>query len=448
MFRSSSSSSSSSLSLSSTPSCGDGTLIRRLSSVERESSTTAEGGCHWMDKKSSTIESAPSRNSSSSSSSSSLVEQEQEEEEEEETELKQEKQQRRPLAASPQRRHFQILNLIKVVQDKDKTSETRATTTTTSTSTSKTPTKKEFDLEEFLARRHMTKTQERWNALTMLPMSVYCFIYLVSLSWIKHEYIRHEQENYLADPLLFNPMSPTYDSTTLSGSPRDLWLHEWFYSATFNTLRSWSSVPTSGCLPTSFPLPALPPLPILAILLGTWLHLPFPFLYHWKYANELDRIARMHHWTRRMDHAMIHFCSSLFAYGTSGSVDYYLLCCCFNFYCMYEHFQPKLRKPSTNQICISIAISSYSLPILVRAGWTKFGLFWIINATAMWLFSQYPIGGWSHAAFHLVMGWTTPLFMSVAVNLPMAQPQLVFAAQCAVWAQEQQSGWSALPTTQ
>ncbi|KAL7556412.1 hypothetical protein ACA910_017394 [Epithemia clementina (nom. ined.)] len=66
----------------------------------------------------------------------------------------------------------------------------------------------------------------------------------------------------------------------------------------------------------------------------------------------------------------------------------------------------------------------------------------------MWLFSQYLIGGWSHAAFHLVMGWTTPLFMSVAVNLPMAQPQLQFAAQCAVWAQEQQSGWSALPTTQ
>ena len=260
-----------------------------------------------------------------------------------------------------------------------------------------------FTSHKFAAGRRMTKSQERWNAITMLPMSIYCFFHLFSFSWIHTDALVQAQEDYETNPNQFIPTPPEYNGTDLNHI-----LHRWFFSQ------------QQECFNVNYyHISALPPLPLLVFFLGIWIHLPFSFIYHWKFAHKMDHKERLHHWSRRMDHSMIHFSSSLFAYSTSGDIDYYLACAIFAFHCMYHHFRPQVR-PRSNHIRVAIAIISYSLPILRRAAaLDQFLLFWLVNVIAMWLFSQYPIGGWSHAAFHLVMGFSTPILTHVACQLPI-----------------------------
>lgn len=253
----------------------------------------------------------------------------------------------------------------------------------------------ESDVDKYMARREMTPLQERMNAITVIPGAFYCFLFLLSGAWLDKARI---------DEII--------DSNDLT-------------------------VNESMCLSSSwFPhLHALPPLPVVAASFGIICHAPFSFIYHWSYAHRLSRYARTNHWSRRMDQAMIHFCSASMSYATSGRLDFFFANLLFNADCFYRQFEKQVR-PKRNQIRIAISVIAYTIPILRRGDWELFAQLWAILSISFILFAFYPIGGWSHSVFHLVMVFVPPLLMDAAIDLPASQVQLKLAAQCAAMAKQ------------
>ena len=235
----------------------------------------------------------------------------------------------------------------------------------------------------------MTKTQERWNALTVVQSPIYCLYFILAAKWITES---------------------TPQSTFVNDTSQE------------------------QCLPQSnwHSMPALPPLPVVAVAVAIIAHAPCSFLYHWKYAHALPPgAARTNHWSRRLDQSMIHFTSACLSYATSGSWDFFFANCLFNIDCIVRQFQPKVR-PRRNQVRIGISVFAYSIPILRRGDWVHFIAFWLVMITSGWLFVHYPIGGWSHAAFHLVVALAPPILLQVAMQLPASQDQIQVAAACAL----------------
>ena len=256
------------------------------------------------------------------------------------------------------------------------------------------------DVDEYMARREMTPLQERMNAITVIPGAFYCFLFLLSGSWLKQSLV----DDIMEATMDSNELA-TYESRCLSSS----WLPH---------------------------LHALPPLPVIAAAFGIICHAPFSFVYHWSYAHRLPAgFARTNHWSRRLDQAMIHFCSASMAYATSGRLDFFFANLLFNADCMYRQFQTKIR-PRRNQMRIAISVVAYTIPILRRGEWELFGQLWAIFTFGFALFLLYPIGGWSHSAFHLVIALVPPLLMNAAIDLPASQEQLTLAAQCAALARQ------------
>mmetsp|Transcript_6471 Transcript_6471/g.13746 ORF Transcript_6471/g.13746 Transcript_6471/m.13746 type:complete len:374 (-) Transcript_6471:1029-2150(-) len=257
---------------------------------------------------------------------------------------------------------------------------------------------KQCEVGKYMAAREMTPFQERMNALTVIPSTYYCIMFFLSGSWLSKSFIEDHAYGVI-------------DSTAFD------------YSQCISS--SW------------FPhLHALPPLPALAAAIGIVCHAPFSMIYHWKYAHRLPPgLARTTHWSRRMDQVMIHFCCTFMAYATSGRFDVFLVNALFNMDCMYRQWLKKV-KPKRNQTRIAISIFLYTMPILNRGDLLLYSKVWILFALGGWLFSQYPIGGWSHSAFHIVMAFLPPLLITNALALPSSQTQLEVAAHCATLAND------------
>jgi hypothetical protein len=49
-----------------------------------------------------------------------------------------------------------------------------------------------------------------------------------------------------------------------------------------------------------------------------------------------------------------------------------------------------------------------------------------------WFFIVYPIGGWSHAMFHILIAFLPHGIMVSACKLQISQQQIELATQCAV----------------
>lgn len=195
---------------------------------------------------------------------------------------------------------------------------------------------------------------------------------------------------------------------------------------------SWSWMPH---------LHTLPPLPPLAAAIGILCHAPFSMIYHWKYAHRLPPgLARTTHWSRRMDQAMIHFASACMAYATSGSWDFFLVNLLFNMDCFYRQFLTEVR-PKRNQVRIGISVVAYTIPILKRGEFLTYTELFVLFAISGWLFARYPIGGWSHSVFHIVMTLVPPIIMAAALDLPASQSQLKAAAHCAILAKDTLISW-------
>jgi hypothetical protein len=260
---------------------------------------------------------------------------------------------------------------------------------------------KEFDVDKYMASREMSPLQERMNAVTVMPGAFFCIMFLLSGAWLNKSFI--EENGYEMVNTNTGVIFDDSQCLSFSGMPH---LH------------------------------ALPPLPLLAAAIGIVFHAPFSFIYHWKFAHRLPAgFARTNHWSRRMDQAMIHFCSAAMAYATSGRFDFFLVNALFNADCIYRQFLQRVR-PRRNQARIYISVIAYTIPIVRRGDMVLFGQIYCLFAISAWLFSQYPIGGWSHSAFHVVMAFVPPLLMAAAVDLPASQEQLKIAAQCAIMAKD------------
>lgn len=266
---------------------------------------------------------------------------------------------------------------------------------------------KEVDVDQYMASREMTPQQERWNAITMIPSPLYCLYFLLAGLWVSPSLVEQAKvgRQDAEEPL---------QVLGWSGLANDVIGDD------------------NGCIHSRFHnMPALPPLPVLAVAVGIILHAPFSFLYHYKYAHALPPgLARTTHWSRRMDQSMIHVASAFMSFATSGSWDFFVANLLYNADCVYRQFKLKVR-PRRNQIRIIISFLAYTMPILRRGDFVLFGRVWTVFLVSGWLFVTYPIGGWSHAVFHLIMTLLPPLLMTAACQLPAAQYQMRLAAECA-----------------
>jgi hypothetical protein len=267
----------------------------------------------------------------------------------------------------------------------------------------------EVDLEKYMSAREMTPLQERWNAITMIPPPLFCICFLLSGNWISKQMFA----NAIKELEQNNDLSMDALSTSFENDP---------------TCFDWSNVPLLGRLLFQY-IYAMPPLPLIAITLGVVVHAPFSFLYHWKYAHVLSPAKRTDHWSRRMDQSMIHVSSALTSFGTSGYWDYFLVNVLFNADSIYRQFKAQV-KPRRNQGRLGVSIIAWAVPILRRGDWDMFFAVSLTLAIGFFLFIKYPIGGWSHAAFHLTLLPLMPLILTVATNLPSSKAPLHEAARC------------------
>eukprot|EP00546_Thalassionema_frauenfeldii_P003891 CAMPEP_0178920910 /NCGR_PEP_ID=MMETSP0786-20121207/15265_1 /TAXON_ID=186022 /ORGANISM="Thalassionema frauenfeldii, Strain CCMP 1798" /LENGTH=323 /DNA_ID=CAMNT_0020595025 /DNA_START=169 /DNA_END=1140 /DNA_ORIENTATION=- len=250
-----------------------------------------------------------------------------------------------------------------------------------------------YDVNKYMEDREMSPIQERWNAITILPNPFFCMYFILAGLWISQD-LKNQ----------FHDVEIIHDSRCIQ------W--EWFPN-----------------------LVAIPPAPILAVMIGITLHAPFSFLYHWKCASILPPgIRRTTHWSRRMDHSMIHVASTFLSFATSGSWDYFIVNALFSADCIYRQFKKKVR-PHVNQIRIGLSLVAYSLPILKRGEFSVFFKCWTILFTAGYFFVRYPVGGWSHSVFHIILAFMPPYLMQVASTLPTSREYMEVAAQCAVLAE-------------
>jgi hypothetical protein len=259
--------------------------------------------------------------------------------------------------------------------------------------------KDDLAVDKYMAKREMTPVQERMNALTVVPTFIYCFYFLLSGAWLDQDAIDEAREEFGNGEKLFVDVDP--DMMCIS-------------SNIFPNLHS------------------LPPLPVVAAAAGIVMHAPFSFIYHWTYAHRLPAgIVKMNHWSRRMDQAMIHVISAAWAYATSGNLYYFIANLMFNLDCICRQFDPKVR-PRRNQTRIAISCIAYMIPYFNRGEILLLIQLGAIYGLSGWLFAAYPIGGWSHSAFHLVIALAPPLVFAAALQLPTSQHRIQIAAQCAI----------------
>mmetsp|Transcript_7833 Transcript_7833/g.8668 ORF Transcript_7833/g.8668 Transcript_7833/m.8668 type:complete len:324 (+) Transcript_7833:156-1127(+) len=239
--------------------------------------------------------------------------------------------------------------------------------------------KEPMDVNKYMAAREMTATQERWNALTMLPNLVYCLYYILSEVWIPKTTSTEEMI----------PYNTTTTTTILMNNNNESCFLEEKTTA---------------------------PLAVWAVVMGICVQVPFSFLYHWKYAHALG-LSRTNHWSRRMDHVSIHTACIFFSYATSGSWDYLFVNILFNLDCIYRQFQHKVI-PRRNQIRVGLSIIAYLVPLLTRGEIALFVQCWIVLHCSGWFFIKYPVGGWSHSVFHIILTLLPPLLLQAASTLP------------------------------
>jgi len=263
--------------------------------------------------------------------------------------------------------------------------------------------KDKFDAKAYLDDRVMSPLQEACNALSMLPQIIFSAYFVLSGSWAKGatanmDYpIIRQRSNWL---------------TTFLGDEY-----------------GWAE--NLGCISHPlFPhLTAVPPPAVMVVALAGMVHPIFSIVYH-SYCMKLEPSKRIPHWSRRLDHAFIHFASACASYGTTGRIDYFILNVFFNIDCAIKQFETKIC-PKRNVTRVGISILMYTLPVLLHRHYVLYCKFLLMFILAGYSFSKYPIGGWSHTLFHVFLSFLPYLMFSAAVLLDSSQPQINLAAHCA-----------------
>lgn len=256
--------------------------------------------------------------------------------------------------------------------------------------------------EQYANQRTMTTLQEKVNAVTILPSFFLCLHYVLAGKWVLPETIETGKE-------------------LLSRGKED----------GSNGCTNWAY----------FPGMFMPPPTVIAICLGVIVHCPWSFIYHWKYATNPNPAERLKHWSRRMDHSAIHAASICWSYSIScGSLAFLLLNLLYNADCIRCHWEEEI-KPRRNQARILGSMLLYTSPLLFMPDddGSRFVLFckiWSYFVVAVWCFVAYPIGGWSHAAFHIVMVAVPYLLLEAAKMEAGGEWSIAAAAVCGIEVRE------------
>mmetsp|Transcript_21748 Transcript_21748/g.39227 ORF Transcript_21748/g.39227 Transcript_21748/m.39227 type:complete len:350 (-) Transcript_21748:1509-2558(-) len=267
-----------------------------------------------------------------------------------------------------------------------------------------------FDAKAYLDKRVMTPMQERFNAITMIPGMIYSIYFIFAGCWMATS--GSDQQG--------NIQLQQNESSEWADIAREA----------FGNEHDW--IENIGCINSqAFPyLKALPPLPVVAAAFSGLLHSSCSVLYHYKCATTIEPSKRIKHWSRRLDHASIHFSAACASYATSGRMDYFLLNAAFNLDCGLRQIEEKVQ-PRRNLVRIAMSILFYILPVLVHGDYAIVFQFFVMFAVGGWLFVQYPVGGWSHSLFHLVLTFLPYLVIASAMQLESTQLQITLAAKCA-----------------
>jgi hypothetical protein len=200
----------------------------------------------------------------------------------------------------------------------------------------------------------MTPNQERFNAITMIPDMVYSLYFILPGCWIT---LCDTQDDSISQLMAWEAF----------GSE-----HGW--RGSFRCMDS-----------TELPyLMAVSPLPVVAAAVGTLVHSPVSIIYHWFYATSIEPSYLVKHWSRRLDHAFIHFLSACAACAMSGRADFFLLNAAFNMDCAYRHFEKKVRlRRNLYRNALSISLSVF--PVLMRQAYFLLFQFVVMFAVSGWV---------------------------------------------------------------
>lgn len=260
------------------------------------------------------------------------------------------------------------------------------------------------EMERRASRRQMSTSQEVWNAITMLVTPLMGLFFILSGMWVGEEDVIRARESLLND----------------WNNPFDLR----FYGE-------------DRCIRSRvFPrLPAVPPVATLSIVIGYMLHSPCSIYYHLLCAFKIPPgPKRLDHWSRRLDQAMIHVMGTFVSYGTSGSIKYGLISFAFTVDSIYRLFKP-IHQPRGILVRMIICFLMPVLPALVYGYFEEVIQFVIIYAVSGWMFTMYPLGGYSHGFFHLIAAISNPIQLVLSTKLLTSQQAIQIAASCVVAAQ-------------
>jgi hypothetical protein len=233
------------------------------------------------------------------------------------------------------------------------------------------------------SKRAMNTEQEVWNAITMLIAPCYCLYFVLSGKWLT-----------------------AADLEALSTSDT-------------NNISRYH-----GCIPK-------PPLTVIAIVLGIVLHTPASVLYHVLCAFKIPQgPMRINHWSRRLDQAMIHVVSIFWSFGSSGQWTYTLLSMIFN----VDSIIGLYRRPFCPRKIFyrfGVALTIQTLPLFINGRPDHIIRLLAIYIASGLMFTKYPLGGYSHGMFHILIAFAPPLVLVASVQLPSVQNELRIAATCA-----------------
>jgi len=288
----------------------------------------------------------------------------------------------------------------------------------------------EEELAKRAQKRQMTSTQELWNALTMIVAPIYCLHYCLTSAWLSQADISNASSYFFGENLDLKAGSEEDDLSLFNSSLEQQQQHQLEEE---QIMKEWASS-SASCIHSSFlpNLHSLPPLTIISMTIACCLHSPCSMYYHLLCAYKLPPgPKRMDHWARRLDQAMIHVMSFMYGYATSANTDYLLVAMAFNIDSMYRLFQKGMR-PKRTLYRMILAFLIPVLPILLRGEILNFLMLLTIYSISGWLFSAYPLGGWSHCAFHLVVCFSNPILIRASLHLDAAvvRDSIDLAAKC------------------
>merc|ERR1712125_197012 len=88
--------------------------------------------------------------------------------------------------------------------------------------------------------------------------------------------------------------------------------------------------------------------------------------------------------------------------------------------------------PRRNKIRILFSLILSTIPLLVLGEYVVFWKSFIVLTISAWFFAAYPIQGWSHSAFHLVIALIPPILLPAAANLHASHDATSLALSCAL----------------